>query len=408
VTQALRVDLGDIAVGTLTPVPTYPDRWRFRFLQEYRERSPRPILGQSFEDDLDRDYVSTIQLPEFFSNLLPEGALRDLIAKRAGVDPLREAELLRLLGEDLPGAIVVRPHQEDATLDASGEDGASVSPEPPSPNGAAPLKFSLAGVQLKFSAFLRHHKFTLPAEGRGGHWILKLPDDRFAGVPENEFSMLTWAARAGIEVPEHSLVDLAEVEGLPAEIGELAGQRCLAVRRYDRKEGGARVHQEDFAQILGLYGRAKYGHASHENIGAILNALGGTAMLHQYVDRLTFVVLSGNADAHVKNWSLYYPDPEGRRAELAPAYDQVCTLTYPGDSTTLALKLGKETRFDRMSPASFHRLARKCGVVEESLADRASAAAARIREAFREVERDLSLPDDIRAALGHHLDRIRL
>ena len=76
--------------------------------------------------------------------------------------------------------------------------------------------FSLAGVQPKFS--MRHDgkALALPATGKGGDWIVKLPDRRFPHVPENEYSMLTWAKRSGIDIPEIDLVwgsDLQEYPG---------------------------------------------------------------------------------------------------------------------------------------------------------------------------------------------------
>ncbi len=407
--KPLRVDLGIVPVGWLTPVPSYPDRWRFSFRQDYKERHPRPILGQFFEDDLERSYVSTQRLPEFFSNLLPEGTLRELIAEKAGVDPAREAHLLAFLGEDLPGALFVREADEGAPESTEeAEHGASDSTD--EENGGQPLKFSLAGVQLKFSVNRREGGFTLPATGRGGHWIVKLPDHRFAGVPENEWSMLTWARQAGITVPDHELVEAAAIENLPRETAGSRGHKALAVRRYDRTEGGGRVHQEDFAQVFGISAskRYKYAKASYENIGRILHALGGLPQLLEYVDRLVFVILSGNGDAHLKNWSLWYPDPLGRNAALAPAYDQVSTLSYVDEQEDLALKLGKERDFYRISVASFERLARKCGVSEEAISQRVQEAVERIRSAFREVEGDLALASDAAAALRRHLDRIKL
>ena len=63
----------------------------------------------------------------------------------------------------------------------------------------AVLRFSLAGVQLKFSAVMEASGgLTVPAGGMGGSWIVKLPSARFAAVPENEFAMLELARRAGI------------------------------------------------------------------------------------------------------------------------------------------------------------------------------------------------------------------
>ncbi len=405
----LRVDLGSVPVGWLTPVPTYPDRWRFSFRQDYRERYPRPILGQFFEDDLERSYVSTQRLPEFFSNLLPEGTLRELIAEKAGVDPAREAQLLALLGEDLPGALFVREAEEGAP-DSTEELGSEAADSAVEENGGQPLKFSLAGVQLKFSVARGEKGFTLPVIGRGGHWIVKLPDQRFAGVPENEWSMLTWARQAGILVPDHELVEAAEIANLPREAAGRRGQKALAVRRYDRTEDGGRIHQEDFAQVLGVSAgqRYKYKKASYENIGRILHALGGLPQLLEYIDRLVFVVLSGNGDAHLKNWSLWYPDPLGREAALAPAYDQVSTLSYVDEQEDLALKLGKERDFYRISTSSFHRLARKCEVSEAAVTERVQAAVERIRGAYSEVDRDLALSAEAAKALRRHLDRIKL
>ena len=49
------------------------------------------------------------------------------------------------------------------------------------------MRFSLAGLQLKFSANPETRGgSTIPAEGVGGSWIIKLPAREFPGIPENE------------------------------------------------------------------------------------------------------------------------------------------------------------------------------------------------------------------------------
>jgi serine/threonine-protein kinase HipA len=162
-------------------------------------------------------------VPPFFSNLLPEGGLRRYLAERAGVNQQREFFLLWVLGLDLPGALSIHPAVGDAPPGAD-ED----LPENAKPNA---LRFSLAGVQLKFSAFKNAGKgrgLTIPAEGVGGSWIVKLPSQQFTGVPENEFSMMTIAGMIGMEVPVINLVDLDAISGIPEGIGELKGQ-ALAV-----------------------------------------------------------------------------------------------------------------------------------------------------------------------------------
>src|SRR5262245_51589581 len=116
--------------------------------------------------------------------------------------------------------------------------------------------------------------------------------------------------------------------------------RALAVRRFDRTADGP-VHIEDFAQVFGLYPEDKYGKASYRNIAGVIAAETGNVGTAEFVRRLVFNVLIGNADMHVKNWSLIYLDR--RRAALAPAYDFVSTIHYIPDDNS-ALSFGRTKR----------------------------------------------------------------
>jgi serine/threonine-protein kinase HipA len=393
----LLVKLNNFVVGELRR--RSGDSWEFGFREDYRRLPSRPILGQLFEDDLERVHRSTLLLPPFFSNLLPEGPLRELLARQAKVNEQREALLLDALGGDLPGAVVVTQGDDG---DAAAEEAGSALP-PTAPDRDQRLKFSLAGVQLKLSVLQRGDRLTLPASGQGGDWIVKLPDNRFPGVPANEISMLRWARTAGIDVPDHRMVQVIEIDGLPREM-VFAESEALAIRRFDR-EAGKRIHQEDFAQVLGLYPHSKYDEYNYETIGNILHAVAGPAAFVDYARRLVFVVLSGNGDAHHKNWSLLYKD--GRTASLTPAYDLVFTRAYlEGDE--LALKLRGSRRFEDVSPESFRRLARKCGFDEDVLAETAAEAAQRIREAWSEIESDAPMAPDAKAKLRRHLGSMHL
>jgi serine/threonine-protein kinase HipA len=393
----LVIKLGGLAVGDLRR--RSGDSWEFRFREDYISLRARPILGQFFEDDLQRVHRSTLLLPPFFSNLLPEGPLRELLARHAQVNEQREARLLEALGGDLPGAVVVEPG--DGSSDET-EDEPS-SPPATSPGREQRLKFSLAGVQLKFSVLQRGERLTLPVTGQGGDWIVKLPDSRFPGVPANELSLLRWARRAGIQVPDHRMVPIAEIDGLPREIGLTEGE-ALAIRRFDR-EAGTRIHQEDFAQILGLYPHDKYDEYNYETIGNILHAVAGPEALLEYARRLTFMVLSGNGDAHHKNWSLLYRD--GRTASLTPAYDLVFTIAYM-ESDELALKLRGSRRFESVTLESFRHLARKCGFDEDTLANTAADAAQQIRDTWADIEPEIPMGPDMKAKLRRHLEAMHL
>ncbi len=355
----LAVWLGDVRVGTLVHLPG--EQIVFAFDPEYERDPHRPTLSLGFKTatgGLATPKPTRVALAPVFSNLLPEGHLRRYLAARAGVKPLREFFLLAALGADLPGAIEVRP---------VGDDLPAREPGPPDDLVALhPLRFSLAGVQLKFSAIAEADGgLTIPASGAGGDWIVKLPSARFAGVPEHEHAMLDIAAAVGIIVPDHDLVSLDAIAGLPTDLGALTG-RALAVRRFDRARGGPRVHIEDFAQVFRLYPRDKYAHASSENVARVLWAEAGLAACLEFVRRLVFVVLTGNADMHVKNWSLRYAD--GRTAALAPAYDLVGTVAFLPDAT-LALSLGGETAMARITLETFDRFAAQVGLPLAAIRD---------------------------------------
>lgn len=163
------------------------------------------------------------RVPPFFANLLPEGPLRAYLARQAGVNEKREFVLLWALGRDLPGALTVRaadgtalPPDADSRADDLGDE-----------RRPDMLRFSLAGVQLKFPALMNAGKpggLVIPAQGVGGSWIVKLPSARYAGIPENEFSMMTLARRLGMDVPDARLPLPDHADARPD--GNLISVRC--------------------------------------------------------------------------------------------------------------------------------------------------------------------------------------
>ena len=84
------------------------------------------------------------------SNLLPEGSLRELIAQGLKVHIDNEFHILSYLGEDLPGALIIEPMEPEdvpeSVLSAHGKVKAVKFEKIAQEN-----KFSLAGVQMKFS-----------------------------------------------------------------------------------------------------------------------------------------------------------------------------------------------------------------------------------------------------------------
>jgi serine/threonine-protein kinase HipA len=373
-------------IGTITLVP--PERSLFAFNQSYIDNPARPTLSLSFKDSLGElitDLRPTrVRVPPFFANVLPEGAMRDYLAKRAGVKPQREFFLLWVLGRDLPGAITVRPADGEA-WPPGGEDDGKDADENVADRRRNALRFSLAGVQLKFSAVKEAAGgLTIPAQGVGGSWIVKLPSTRHGGIPENEFAMMTLAGMVGIDVPELQLVALEAIGGLPDGIGDLKGP-ALAVKRFDRTPRGP-VHMEDFAQVFGVYPDDKYEKASYRNIAEVIAAEAGNEAIAELIRRLVFNTLIGNADMHLKNWSLIYPDR--RNASLSPGYDFVSTIHYINDDKA-ALSYGRTKRMDKFSRDELRYMAAKARLPEKLVLDAAGETVARFHASWQAEKKNL-------------------
>ncbi len=399
--DVLDVLLYDEPIGTLTRVGD--DRTLFAFNDDYSADNNRPVLGLGFKDQLGELITAfrptqTRVIP-FFSNLLPEGRLRTYLAERAGVNPVREFFLLWVLGKDLPGAITIRPADGETWLPddhrAAGDDLDDRRDDA--------LRFSLAGVQLKLSATTEAAGgLTIPAGGAGGSWIVKLPSRGFVGVPENEFSMMTLARLVGMDVPALRLIDIGAIRDLPDGIGTLEGQ-ALVIKRFDRLPDGGVVHIEDFAQIFGVYPEAKYKKASMRSIGRVIGAEGGEVDIAEFIRRLTFNTLIGNADMHLKNWSLIYPDR--RHAALAPAYDFVSTIAYIPDGKA-ALNFSRTKRFSEFSADELSHLAAKARLPERLVLDAARETVALFHQHWHAQKANLPLAAEVVQAVEAHLKTI--
>lgn len=413
----LDVRLHGEPVGTLTRLGR--DRIVFGFGAGYLEDADRPTLSLSFVDAFGRvatDVAPTrVHAPPFFSNLLPEGSLREYLARSAGIDPRLEFPLLGALGDDLPGAVSIMPAGGGGggrarPAGGRGTPDSAVRPlfgtAAPVPRPRGPLRFSLSGTQLKVPAVRgAGGRMAVPAHGVGGTWIVKLPSPGFPGLPEQEHSMMRLAALCGIETAETRLVPVEEIGGLPRGMGETGG-RALAVRRFDRFDDGASVHSEDFAQILGVPPAEKYGGATYRRMAEIVGREIGHEGVSEFVRRLVFCALIGNGDAHLKNWSVCYPD--GRGPELAPAYDLVSTIPYASGGGRMALEwVAGAAGFADLSDALLGRLATGARLPRQAVRETARATVARFGDVWGAAKVELAAPDEVVAAVDEGLSRVR-
>jgi serine/threonine-protein kinase HipA len=342
----------------------------------------------------------SMPLPPFFSHLLPEGKLRTYLAQRAGIKETQEFRLLTALRDDLPGAVILKPDLIPASNTQTALETTvhqAITDQP--------LRFSLAGFQMKFSANFEDDRLTIPARGIGGHWILKLPSSPHPHLIELEYSMLLLAKRIGISVPEFRLVPIEEIENLPSNIPEALQGNCLISKRFDRTADGGRIHMEDFAQVFAL--QDKYDPSiNYQSIANVIWQEIGPEAILEYIRRLVYMVFIGNADMHLKNWSLIYPD--GVNPRLAPAYDFVATIVYVDIDRKLAHKIAGVRDFDKVNVDTFRNLAKIAKLPERPVVNIVLETIDAIKEHWLAMKNDLPIPSSFRRLIDEHMVTVPL
>lgn len=348
-------------------------------------------------------WVRNQRLHPMLSNLLPEGPLRELIAQSLKVHVDHEFHILTYLGEDLPGAIEATPVEPedipDDVLSAYGQAKAVRFDKVTQNN-----KFSLAGVQMKFSMKEKDGRYQLFKGNVLGDWIIKTPSTRHKFLPLNEYTAMSLAGMAGVDVPEIKLVELDKLDTLP-QINLPDEKQAFAIKRFDRV-ADQRIHMEDFAQILVRYPHEKYTSANYENIGKVIYDFSGDGLadVQQFARRLLVNILLANGDAHLKNWSLYYPDKITPR--LSPAYDIVTTNVYIENETQYALNLGKTKAWYTVTMAHFQAWADKSGTPWRAIKPHLEDTLIKARELWPAALKALPMDDAHKDGLKAHWSKL--
>lgn len=397
--SVLSVRLYGKEIGTVTHVGN--EKTLFAFNDAYIENRERPTLGLQFVDslgDLITDFRPyKIKLMPYFSNLLPEGHLRRYLAEKADIRIDREFFLLWVLGQDLPGAITVVPADGEEWPDEAHN---ILEGEAAKEAAEDAMRFSLAGVQLKFSAVQSASGgLTIPTSGVGGNRIVKLPSREFANLPENEFSMMSLARMVGINVPGIELIDVRSIGNLPDGI-EKIGQQAFVIERFDRNEDGSVTHIEDFAQVFNVYPEDKYKKASYRNLISVIASESDQDDVAEFIRRLTFNVLIGNGDMHLKNWSLIYPDR--RNARLSPAYDFVSTIPYIANDKS-ALTFSRTKEFTGFTMDELAHLSAKAKLPKKLVLDTAKETVSLFMERWETEKANLPMHKDVVETIDKHL-----
>ena len=246
---------------------------------------------------------------------------------------------------------------------------------------------TLTGVQAKLSLDInkggRNEADRFTIVGLWGRYILKPQTDRFAHLPELEDLTMHLAELAKLQVVPHSLIRFAD------------GELCYITRRIDRTATGDKLPMEDMCQLTERLTEHKY-KGSYEQIAKAIQRFSVVPKLDMvnYWEQMVFSWITGNADMHLKNFSLY--SKEQGKYLLTPAYDMLSTaLVMPEDTEELALTLnGKKHKIKK---ADFVTSMQASGL-EEKVINNIFAKFTKAKDKWFEFIDQSFLPDEMKEA----------
>ena len=352
---------------------------------------------------LQKESFSPEQTRIFFDGLLPEGFTRRSVAQWLHFDENDYLSILHGLGKECLGAIriSVEGENDDESYEEIGEDqirrlaaeGATKSTEI-----VTGTHLSLAGASGKVGLYYdpTDKKWYLPHGLAPSTHIVKQSHVRLEGIVTNEqLSMLT-AAKCGLNTAESFIINTGK--GNDSEV-------LYATKRYDRLinsdskkvnalERPFRLHQEDFAQAMGIPSANKYEPEGTEY------ALGMFDVLRRYSadpladmvalwDRIVFSYILGNNDGHIKNYSLLR-GINLKEIRLAPAYDIICTTIYENSTRKMSFNIGGKADINDISESSFREFAASVGLGERIAMDRFGKVLNHFESSLRASAKELS------------------
>lgn len=329
-----------------------------------------PLQEAAFDDYRTRAY---------FANLLPENDQLQTVMERERLERDDVAGLLFHLGADCSGAVSCLPEGAPPVKVPGllGADYEFLTPETvadimrrladrePLPDHIRDPS-PVAGVQRKIAIVAAPDgRVALPKQGLGvpTTHILKVPARAAAREADLEAAAARLARACGLDAALSSVVEIEGVSG-------------LLIPRFDRQfavDGTIRrIHQEDFAQALGLPPSLKYERGGGERraftLAAIASVIARCAAparaLDTFLQATFFNLAIGNTDNHAKNHALLYD--AGAAPSLAPLYDLLPIKLNNRYTHQLAFHIGKARSADALTIADFAILFRQLGFTERA------------------------------------------
>lgn len=304
-----------------------PDGVEFRYLDDW-VAAGRPPVATTLPVSHDPVVRPGGAVPAYFAGLLPEGRRLGALRRAVKTSADDELSLLLAVGADAVGDVQVvpegvRPAEVPARVmleDISRITFAELLAE----LDIKPHRAALPGVQEKTSAAM----INLPVARSGERFILKLDPTEFPHLVENEKFFLDAARACGLDVPRNDLV--RDADGRPG----------LLTRRFDRvtADGALRcLAVEDGCQVLGRPPADKYLVGADRVFAALVAVCDARVVAaRDLIRQLAFAYLTGNGDAHAKNFSVLQNLAGEWR--VSPTYD--VPSSYPYGDVTMALSIG--------------------------------------------------------------------
>ena len=314
-----------------------------------------------------RDHGPEVVEP-FIAGILPDNPQhRDKIGMAFGMSgaEINDFELLRMIGRDCAGAVVFADPEDPYALvrdppsfkflqeDELAQLLKELPVRPLVDDPVTGTRISLAGINDKMAVLVMGGKVALPVNGFPSSHIIKVDIAGLNDSIKTEHFCLRLAHACGMRVP-------------PSQIHQAGDITYMRMARYDRtlqtRTDGPpllnRTHQEDFCQALGVMPLHKYEDNKYGVPGPSWKRMAETIKFMDrpavdqagLLDRALFQYLSGNPDAHGKNYSIRYS--ASGRLSLSPLYDvnnqAAFTARYSSIKPLLAMSVGR----DRDNPKS--------------------------------------------------------
>ena len=304
-------------------------RWCFSYDKAWHgfALSPNIPIGENTND-----LVHQRNVEWFFDNLLPEGPIREALAKREFIHKEDSWGMLEHYGQDTAGALTIisdgitptvkqeyTPLSKGSLAEMIDKSKAGI---PLMTQGKRP-HMSLAGAQEKIALHIDSAgNYFMPEGPTPSTYILKPENvnNAYPFCPVNEWFCMMLASKAGLIAPSVNIVNIES-------------HRVYIVQRYDRKfEAGfgvRRLHQIDLCQARNASPRSKYedqaGLSAKDLFVVTADCLSPVIANNAAMSWMAFNYIIGNGDAHAKNISFMMIS---KKPEVAPVYDLLCVDAY--------------------------------------------------------------------------------